>query len=266
MFVAGCFSLLLVVLVCCRLFEVLSVCTGSQGVSGCFQDAAVCCGLMQVSQRSRVVLFGRFLFWSILVCLCMCLVVECFFFRDRYVFFQVVLGYLDCLGSNASFQLHRAVRSLLCCFWLFYVLVDRSGQLKSFSLFSSVSGCFTSCQRCLSSFFFFSNVLVVFCISNLLQIGWGSSGCWRMFLFVSDCLLSSDCCTFCTMFRLFKLFLIFQVVQGDYVLQIVLCCLDWFILFWDMLFVFGCLMLFQLVWWFEFFCSCSAYLSMFRLL
>ena len=67
-----------------------------------------------------------FLFWSILVCLCLCLVVEGFFFWI-VMFFHEVLGCLDCLGSSASFQLHRAVRSLLCCFWLYYVFVDRSG-------------------------------------------------------------------------------------------------------------------------------------------
>ena len=179
---------------------------------------------MQVSQRSRVVLFGRFLFWSILVCLCMCLVVECFFFRDRYVFFQVVLGYLDCLGSNASFQLHRAVRSLLCCFWLFYVLVDRSGQLKSFSLFSSVSGCFTSCQRCLSSFFFFQMFLLFFVfptccrsVEDLQVVG----ECFCSFQIVYSvlivarfvlCLGCSSCFWFSKLFKVITCFRLFCVV------------------------------------------------------
>ena len=57
------------------------------------------------------------------------------------------------------------------------------------------------------SMFGFSSVCVVFVVfptccrsvEDLQVVG-------ERFLFVSDCLLSSDCCTFCTMFRLFKLF------------------------------------------------------------
>ena len=86
----------------------------------------------------------------------MCLLVlGCFYMVMFFIviFFQVVLGCSGCLGSSDSFRLYRDAKSLLCCFTLFYVLLDRSGLLKSFKLFYSVSGCFAMCQRCLRPLF-----------------------------------------------------------------------------------------------------------------